>query len=56
MAMLAAFAYVRVLYIWSYWLFSKVAKVANIPTGGEGGHLRVGRCGCRASAPISKNK
>jgi hypothetical protein len=33
MAMLATFAYVRVLILWSYWLFSKVAKVANIPTG-----------------------
>jgi hypothetical protein len=30
---LATFAYVRVLILWSYWLFSKVAKVANIPTG-----------------------
>ena len=33
MAMLATFAYVRVLILWSYWLFSKVAKVANISTG-----------------------
>jgi hypothetical protein len=33
MAMLATFAHVRVLILWSYWLFSKVAKVANIPTG-----------------------
>jgi hypothetical protein len=33
MAVLATFAYVRVLILWSYWLFSKVAKVANIPTG-----------------------
>ena len=33
MAMLATFAYVRVLILWSYWLFSKVAKVTNIPTG-----------------------
>jgi hypothetical protein len=33
MAVLATFAYVRVLILWSYWLFSKVAKVANISTG-----------------------
>ena len=33
MAMLAIFAYVRVLNIWSYWPFSKVAKVANFLTG-----------------------
>jgi hypothetical protein len=33
MAMLATFAYVRVLILWSYWPFSKVAKVANISTG-----------------------